>query len=169
MDREEFKGDNAPPEDEKNSIEVFDVEPKTELQKEEIDKAEKLISQRYPLNYLSLSDVFTFLKPIALWRKKSQKKKISTRFKKLVTSEAIYNSLQPNKFTGLKSLTDKVKRSSLHMVQKAAKPQEEKLDHDPMNLLGIGIVAQFDLMKYLILAFISVSYTHLTLPTICSV
>lgn len=49
----------------------------------------------------------------------------------------------------------------MHIIQKARKPQEEKMDHDPLNLLGIGIVAQFDLMRYLILAF--------TFFTICSI
>ena len=39
----------------------LEMEEKESLDKGEIDKAEKLISQRYPLNYLAITDVFTFL------------------------------------------------------------------------------------------------------------
>ena len=81
-----------------------------------------------------------------------------------MTSEAVTNSFIDQSGMDLKGLTGKVKRSSMHIVQKAAKPQEEKMDHDPLNLLGIGIVAQFDLMRYLIFAF--TIFSLLSIPMI---
>lgn len=57
-------------EDEENKcfgqIEQMQRERKEALEREEVDKAEKLISQRYPLNYLKLTEVFSILRPFSL-------------------------------------------------------------------------------------------------------
>jgi hypothetical protein len=71
---------NQEEEDFKN-IEQMQLEAKEKLETHEIDKAEKLISQRYPLNYLSIIEVFTFLSYIAFWIAKRKKKKQSEKFK----------------------------------------------------------------------------------------
>jgi hypothetical protein len=44
------------------------------------------------------------------------------------------------------------------------KPQQEKMQSDPLNLLGIGIVAQFNLVRYLIIVF--GLFTLLSIPMI---
>lgn len=71
---------NQEEEDFKN-IERMQIEAKEKLEAYEIDKAEKLISQRYPLNYLSITEVFTILSYIAFWSQKAKKKKESEKFK----------------------------------------------------------------------------------------
>lgn len=90
-------------------IESLEMEPKEKLEKEEIDKAHKLISQRYPLNYLALTEVFTILRPLSYFRKKNESKKSSEKYTKLVTSQAVTDSLTEDNNSNLKNLTNKVK------------------------------------------------------------
>ncbi|CAI2375497.1 unnamed protein product [Moneuplotes crassus] len=165
MDKEENKKEGSSLIEEDKHMEEFEIEPKDKLNQEEVDKAEKLINQRYPLNNLALHEVFTFLKPLVFWRKKANKaKQTSLKFTKLVTSEAAYADMKADKLGGLKGLVKKHRKSSNRVVEEAAKSQQEMVDCEPLNLLGIGIVAQFDLMKYLIIAFIL--FTLLSIPMI---
>lgn len=82
----------------------------------------------------------------------------------LVTSEAVASLLAKGSNVNKDAFNKKARKSTMILVENAMKPQEKKIENDPLNLLGIGIVAQFNLMRYLIFAFIA--FTLLSIPMI---
>lgn len=147
-----------------NGLEQMEREEKEKLEKQEIDKARELINRRYPLNNLGITDVFTIFRPLLFWRKANEAKKESERFKKGIMSEAISKSLLRKPNLNLDKVNTALMKSQKGIIEDSMIHQEEKINNDPLNLLGIGIVAQFNLMLYLILAF--VIFSLLAIPMI---
>jgi hypothetical protein len=147
-----------------NGVEQMEREEKEKLEKKDIDKAMNLISERYPLNNMGITDVFTILRPLLFWRKISETKKESKKYRKCVISEAITKASHRKRILSLEGLQTKVLTSQNIIIKDSKKNQEDKMSYDPFNLLGIGIVAQFNLMLYLIMAF--VLFSLLAIPMI---
>lgn len=79
FDQEENK-----PESEGGDLDNIEVAKSTGtevLDKSDIDKAGRMIDQRYPLNDSSISDVFPMLKPLTFWYKNKDKVKKSNVLK----------------------------------------------------------------------------------------
>lgn len=97
--------------------------------------------------------------------KKPKRKRNPKSLNKLVTSEAYTRTLNRQETQSLNRLSNKAKTLKTQTVQRdIVKPQQEKMDNDPLNLLGIGIVAQFNLVRYLITVF--ALFTLLSIPMI---
>lgn len=146
------------------NVEQLEEEGSDNLNQDEIEKAQKLIDERYPLNYLRIVEVFSFLKPLTMCCKKQQKKKQSFAFKKALLSDAVKAKLgDKNQLHELGKLY-KDEHKKTRRLSDVEHKEEKRMENNPLNLLGIGIVAQFNLMAYLIFAF--VVFSLLSIPII---
>ena len=134
------------------------------LEKSDIDKAEKMIDQRYPLNNHGLVDVFPFLRPLVFWRKSNEKAKKSNILKKALMRDIYTGKDQTERRSGV-GLLKKVKaKISEEKIKKAQELEEKKSKHNILNMLGIGIVSHYSLLEYMIFAFFV--FSLLSIPII---
>lgn len=135
------------------------------LTKPEIDLAFKVINDKYPLNYLSVFEVFSLHKIFKGWVKHDPTKIASNKLREEMMERVLLayadQTQEEDEMLELKRNESTKVRDA---VSKAKEASDEMIRRDPLNLLGLGIVAQFALNKFLIFGFII--FTLLSIPII---
>ena len=122
------------------------------LSKEEIDQAYGIIDNKYPLNFLSLFEVLSLNKICKPCSKQKTKKFTSNKMTEIVLKQALDKKKNPSEEDTTK-LSKSNSVEDADSVEKSRDSIEQIIKHNPLNILGLGIVAQFSLMKFLIVIF----------------
>lgn len=131
------------------------------LTKEEIDEAYKVINDKYPLNFLSVFEVLSLHKIFSCWSKPKENKLASNKLRQEILNKALLTK-QKKDLEQAESISRTESQDDNEAIIEAKIKNDKMLKNDPLNLLGLGIVAQFNLMKLLI--FIFTVFSLLSIP-----
>ena len=127
------------------------------LTREEINKAYKIIENRYPLGFLP---VFEVLNLKYLWYWWTKKKKRDNDFE----SDKIQSLVMSKAFETIDKSQAINSNENLQKISKIKLFIKDMLKKDPISIYGIGILSQFSLMKHLI--FIFTIFTLFSIPNL---